>query len=384
MNVLISGGGVAGLAAAWWLDRAGWSVTVLERAKEYLPLGHFIALKAVGVQMVKDMGLYEACRAHAVEAAHLKVFSRTGRLLREGGAEGMEKTLDGYLFFKRAHLHAALYQAVREKGLVRFGAQLDAVRDAGSHAEADFNGQTQRFDLLLGADGIHSSTRERVFGGGALKPLGGSYLAMNLPGPHGLEPGHVESYFGSGQSVGLIPATADELTVMIYHGDGGLPMPESRDVAAMRAFLLEAYADFPEHVRAAFSRLDASSFVFRDTIARVELPSIVKGRIALLGDAAHCPTFMSGMGSSLALQDAHALAEALSRHGDDVPRALADYEKTVSPIAAAYQASAMKIRPFMLSRSETLRVIRDAAVHWTPEWAFELGSRRFYQVQSKH
>jgi len=382
LDVLISGGGIAGLAAAYWLDRAGEKVTVLERAAGYQPLGHFIALKAQGVQLVKKMGLYDACQAQAVAAAHLKIFSRSGTLLREGGAEGMEQTLDGYLMFKRAQLHAELYKTVADRGLVRFGSQLESVRDLGENVEASFGGKTQRFDLVLGADGIHSHTRELVFGGGHLKPLGGSYLAMNLPGAHGLTVGTVEAYFGQGQSVGLIPATAGELTVMIYHGDGGLEMPDPHDQPAMRRFLLEAYADFPEHVRAAFSRLGDNSYIYRDTIAQVALPSIVKGRVALLGDAAHCPTFLSGMGSSLALQDAHALAEALSAHETDVPSALIAYEKASAPIAAQYQKSALLMRPFLLSRNPVLRAVRDAAVKLVPEWALDFETKRFYHVQN--
>jgi 2-polyprenyl-6-methoxyphenol hydroxylase-like FAD-dependent oxidoreductase len=383
LDVLISGGGVAGLAAAWWLDRAGAHVTVVERAKDYQPQGHFIALKAQGVHLIKQMGLYDACHAHAVQMGHLKIFSRDGDLLRETTSEVVEQNLDGYLLFKRAHLHAELYGAISARGLVQLDTQPGAIADRGTHVEVELKGKTERFDLVIGADGIHSATREKVFGSGFLKPMHGSYLAMNLPGPHGLEPGCVETYFGQGQTVLLIPATADEVTVMIYHGDGGLPMPEAQDQAAMRAFLHDAYADFPEHVRSAFARLGGTSFVYRDTIAQVEMPSIVKGRVALMGDAAHCPTFMSGMGSSLALQGAQAMAQALEQHAPDVPAALAAYEKTIAPAAAEYQKSAQRVRPFLMSRSGVLRAVRDATVKHIPDWVLALETRRFYHAHTQ-
>jgi 2-polyprenyl-6-methoxyphenol hydroxylase-like FAD-dependent oxidoreductase len=383
LNVLIAGGGVAGLAAAWWLDRAGAKVTVAERAKGYEPLGHFIALKAQGVHLVREMGLYEACHAQSVQAAHLKVFSRGGALLREGALEDAERALEGYLLFKRAQLHAELYRAISARSLVRFDTRPGAITDRGTHVDVELDGRTEPFDVVIGADGIHSNTREQVFGPGALKPMGGSYLAMNLPGAHGLEVGHVEAYFGQGQTVGLIPGTADELTVMMYHGDGGLPMPDAHDQPALRRFLSEAYGDFPASVRDAFARLDSSSFVFRDTIARVELPSIVKGRVALMGDAAHCPTFMSGMGSSLALQDAQALCQALTRNQSDVGAALAEYERTSAPIAAQYQRSALLMRPFLLSRNPVIRAVRDATVKHVPNWVLELETRRFYHTPAR-
>jgi 2-polyprenyl-6-methoxyphenol hydroxylase-like FAD-dependent oxidoreductase len=168
---------------------------------------------------------------------------------------------------------------------------------------------------------------------------------------------------------------------MIYHGDGGLPMPDGRDQPAMRRFLSEAYGDFPEHVRAAFSRLNEETFVYRDTIARVEMPSIVKGRVALMGDAAHCPTFMSGMGSSLALQGAHALAVALSRHEADIHAALVAYEKVIAPIAAQYQKSALLMRPFLLSRNSMLSAVRDATMRLVPNWVLEIETRRYYHAR---
>lgn len=97
--------------------------------------------------------------------------------------------------------------------------------------------------------------------------------------------------------------------------------------------------------------MSADDFVFSDAITQVEVPHITAGRCALIGDAAHCPTFLSGMGSSLALQDAHVLAGCLARDGTDVAATLACYAESVAPIARRYHESALRMRRLLLGHS---------------------------------
>src|SRR6185295_661176 len=103
--------------------------------------------------------------------------------------------------------------------------------------------------------------------------------------------------------------------------------PPRHDALAMRDYLLKICSGFPEEVGRVLHGIGANDFVFSDAIAQVEMPHITQGPCALIGDAAHCPTFFSGMGSSLALQDAHVLAGALARSPGDIPAALAHYEE---------------------------------------------------------
>jgi 2-polyprenyl-6-methoxyphenol hydroxylase-like FAD-dependent oxidoreductase len=146
--------------------------------------------------------------------------------------------------------------------------------------------------------------------------------------------------------------------------------------------LLDAYNDFASEVLAVFNAIDERAFVFVDAIGQVRMPSIVKGRVALLGDAAHCPTFMSGMGSSLALQGAQALAVHLEQQRDDPVRALRSYQAAILPIAERYQASALEMRPMLLDRRPWLAWARNAALRLTPDWLMERKTRQFYQAEN--
>jgi 2-polyprenyl-6-methoxyphenol hydroxylase-like FAD-dependent oxidoreductase len=378
-RVLIAGGGIAGMAAAWWLKRDGAEVTIVERAREFQPLGHYITLKSHGVKTVEAMGLREACRARELSLCELRAHTRQGRLLRRVDASLLARDIEGAIFFRRADLHAALYDAVRADTEVRFGQELGAVRSLADGVEVELASGTERFDLVIGADGVHSKLRRESFGDAGWRPMGGRYIALTVDYEHRLPPGVVSVFFGRGQAVALLPPTAASLSAIVYHGDGGA-QPASRDPSALRAFLRDAYAQFAPEVRRTFAALDERSYVYSDDIAMVRAPAIARGRVALLGDAAHCPTFMSGMGSSLALQGARALSVALRAHPDDVPAALAAYTRAITPIARGYQASAGKSRHAFLNRNPFVAGARDALLRWTPSWLFSRSAQGFYHV----
>ncbi len=381
-RALISGGGIAGLALGFWLERIGIEPVVIERAPRFEALGHYIALKGNGVDVIRQMGLESACRAREVRFERSMMLTSTGRLLRMGSRDEFDDNLGGYILFRRADLQASLFEAVREKLEIRYGTQLVALHDQGERVDVELSaGNSETFDFVFGADGIHSHTRQLVFGDGFIEPLGGHYIALTVDVAHGLPANQVRSYFGRGQSVHLFLTSPDRVSLVVYHGAGGVTLA-GKDIGSVKAFLLDAYKDFAPEVLGVFNALDERAFVFVDAIGQVRMPSIVTGRIALLGDAAHCPTFMSGMGSSLALQGARALAVHLEHQMDEPVRALQSYQAAILPIAERYQASALEMRPMLLDRRPWLSWARNAGLRLTPEWLMERKTRQFYHAES--
>ncbi|AUX26432.1 FAD dependent oxidoreductase [Sorangium cellulosum] len=381
MRVLVSGAGIAGLSLGLLLERRGVEVVIAERARRLEPLGHYIGLKGNGVRTVERMGLLDACRAREQRLDGVRFHTPSGRLLRENRATRLERELGGVLFFRRADLHAALHEAVAGKVELRLGTEVQALEAGPERVEVRLSdGRSEAFDALIGADGVRSPTRARVFGSGHEVPLGGRYIALTVEVDHGLDPRFVAAYLGRGQMVGLIPIGPRVASPFVYHADGG-EQPASRSAADVRDFLLRACGDFGAPVRRTFEAIDASSYVFTDSITMVRPPRIVKGRVALLGDAAACPTFLSGMGSALALQGAYHLARALEEHPGDVPAALLRYEAGIRPIAARYQQSAWKMRGFVLGRSRVRAAVRDAALAWMPDRLFVREAQRFYAAE---
>ena len=149
----------------------------------------------------------------------------------------------------------------------------------------------------------------------------------------------------------------------------------------MRDYLLATCAGFPDEVLRVLADIRANDFVFSDAIAQVEMPRITQERCALIGDAAHCPTFLSGMGSSLALQDAHVLAGCLARNPGDLATSLARYEEVMTPIACRYKSSAVSAHRALLGSGPFKARLRDVILRLMPERVFERGVRRFFDAE---
>jgi 2-polyprenyl-6-methoxyphenol hydroxylase-like FAD-dependent oxidoreductase len=380
LKVIVSGAGIAGLALSYWLDRIGASTIIVERAPRFQALGHYISLKGNGVEMVRRMGIFEACAARAAPIEETRMYTRAGRLLRAERSAALSKMLGGYILFRRADLQAALHGLARECSEIRFGTQIADARLAEDSVEVVLSdGRTERCDVLVGADGIHSHVRSLVFGEGFERPLGGYYIAVTQALRHGL-PLATHSYWGVGQMVTLL-AVADDTVSTIAYVDDRAGQPPHHDALAIRDYLLAASVGFPYHVREILAGITADSFVFSDIIAQIEMPQITRGRCVLIGDAAHCPTFMSGMGSSLALQDAHTLAGCLARSPDEVPVALSRYAEMMTPIAHRYRDTARRMRRSVLGRSRIKAQLRNLALRWTPERIFERKLRSFFAAE---
>ena len=380
LKVIVSGAGIAGLALSHWLGRIGAATVIVERAPRFQALGHYISLKGNGMEMVRRMGILDSCQARAAPIEEVYFYTAARRLLRSERTAALAQTLGDYILFRRADLQAALYELVREFVDVRFGVQIEEVRPAAGGVEVILSdGRTERGDLLVGADGVHSRVRGLVFGEGFEQSLGGHYVAISQTLRHGLPP-VVHSYLSVGRMVNLFPVTPESVSAVMYVGANAGPPPQ-HDAPAMRDYLLATFVDFPDEVRRVLGDISADEFVFSDAITRVEMHRITQGRCALIGDAAHCPTFLSGMGSSLALQDAHILAGCLARNPGDIATSLASYEEVMTPIARRYQNSAVSAHGAFLSSSRFRARLRDLALRLLPDRLFERGIRRFYDAE---
>ena len=380
LKVIISGAGIGGLALAHWLGRIGATTIIVERAPRFQALGHYISLKGNGVEMVRRMGILDACEARAAPIEEVYFYTKARRLLRSERTAVLAKALGGYILFRRADLQAALYDLVRERVDIRFDAEIQEVHPVAAGVDVRLSdGRVERLDLLVGADGIHSRVRGLVFGQHFERPLGGHYIAISQTLRHGL-PAVVHSYLGTGRMVNLFSVAPDSVSAVVYVG-ASAGSPPHHDPVAMRDYLLATCAGFPEEVLRVLGNLGANDFVFSDAIAQVEMPRITDGHCALIGDAAHCPTFLSGMGSSLALQDAHILAGCLARNPGDRAAALARYEEVMTPIARRYKDSAVTAHRAFLGASRFKARLRDVFLRMVPQSVLERGVRRFFDAE---
>jgi len=241
----------------------------------------------------------------------------------------------------REDLLTILYGALSASTQLRFGESIVSLDDDGSGVQVGFtSGPAERYDLVVGADGMHSATRRITFGAEQqfLQHLGYYVGFAKLPGY--VSDSRVNPMYNyPDRMIGIASYRDKALAVYMFRSEW--IDYDYRDLEAQRQILADAYAGhsewrIPELIEAARQDPD---FYF-DSVSQIHMPVWHRGRVVLVGDAAHCSSNLSGRGTSLALTGTWFLAQALRDHPGDLSRALAQYEQDQRPQAARSQATA--------------------------------------------
>jgi 2-polyprenyl-6-methoxyphenol hydroxylase-like FAD-dependent oxidoreductase len=333
LRTLIVGAGVAGLALAAALRRAGLAAEVAERRPADAGEGTGIHLAGNAVRVLDRLDVAEAVasRAFRVRTIHYTDAAGDGLFRVDLAATFPDAP---FLGAHRADLHAALLEATG-RDAVRFGVGVAGLDDDGEAVEVAFeDGSRERFDLVVGADGVGSTVRKAVWPDARPEPFGDYWSWRFVTGrPDGLD----EPVFmlGRERTMLLFPVGGARL----YCGAGPIRVPgEPPRGDALLPWLREAYAGFGGHARAVLAGVTDPDTLAPSRIWSVRCPAWHRGRVVLVGDAAHaCPPTLA-QGAALALEDAWVLAGLLSE-GGDISGTLAAFERRRRPRADAVQAA---------------------------------------------
>ncbi|MFD6155826.1 FAD-dependent monooxygenase [Nocardia sp. NPDC060256] len=344
LRILIAGGGIGGNAVALQLLRAGIRATVVERAAAPRPGGQAVDLRGPSCEVAERMGLMPGIRKHQLDERGMKFVDAAGRdVLRmptelfdgKGGVAEIELT--------RGDLNQVLLDALAGAGGVdyRYGEWIAELAQDEMGVEVTFaSGAQQRFDIVIGADGLHSGTRRMVFGPEEefSTYLGGYMSFFTLPTPDSVENNWftMHSLVGA-TNIGLRPdadpATSKALVTIRTDADPAL----RRDVSAQQDLIRQRLADGGwEAATITAAMAEATDFYF-DDLARIDMPTWSKGRVVLLGDAGYCGSPLTGNGTAMALIGAYVLAGEIATHAGDPEQALARYEEVLRPFIAKAQ-----------------------------------------------
>jgi len=322
-TVLISGAGVAGPTLAYWLARSGFRPTVVERSGGQRSSGNPVDVRGEAMDVAGQMGVLPRLRAAATRVSGMTLVNGSGRRIARmpvGRTDGSE------LEVPRSELAVVMFDAARTEAEFVFGDSIAALREDASGVDVTFaTGAPRRFDLVVGADGLHSGVRRLVFGpeAGYLRHLG-MYVATLPLGYAAADPTSVLMYNRPGRSVSVHPVNGNAMAAFIFR-HRAIPGLDNRDVAACKQVVLDAYAGGGWELPRLLDRLSAADDLYFDSVSRVRLATWSRGRVALLGDAASCMSLF-GNGSSLAITGAATLARALAATPDDHAAAFRRYE----------------------------------------------------------
>ncbi|MGY4710894.1 FAD-dependent monooxygenase [Mycolicibacterium sp. CBM1] len=354
MRVLISGASIAGPVLAYWLTRRGFDVTVVERAPVLRKTGgHAVDLFRPAMNISEQMGVVDQVQERATGTTRLILQRTAGRppvdvdYLKLLGVMS-----DRHVEIMRDDLSQIYYDAGRDHVEYLFGDQITAIADDGI---VDFaHASRRRYDIVVGADGLHSGVRQLVFGpDSGHSHFLGSYLAV-LSVPKELARDGESTNFLDVRRWAMI-YTADHLddarAVFLFRPEQPLDY-HHRDAARQRELLRAAYAGLNPTVDRWLAELDGPSAFYFDSITQLELTSWSRGRVTLVGDAGYCPGPAVGGSTSLAVLGAYVLAGELERAGGDHASAFAAYEAVMADPVRHSRAFARTVARTLVPQSE--------------------------------
>lgn len=364
MKVLVVGAGIAGPTLAHWLCRTGHEPTLIEAAPELRRGGYLVDFWGAGFDVAERMGLTERILDAGYRVREVREVNDAGRRIASlnplkliGGADGR------YTSVARSDLSKIIFDSVGSSVETVFGQTARSIVDDGDRVLVQFTGGSEReFDLVIGADGLHSTVRRHVFGAETdfERRLGIAVAALDLPGYMPRE----ELVAVSRTQVGLQTlrlSMRDDATLILFtfRCDGDVPQD---DVPAQQEFLRDRLRGVGWEVPAMLERLSDARTFYMDVASQILMPSWTRGRVALVGDAAACPSLLAGQGSALAMIEAYVLAAELQRAQGDHQRAFAEYRRRLGGFVRSKQDAAPKLAASFAPRNRGQVVFRNTVI----------------------
>ncbi|MBM7832238.1 2-polyprenyl-6-methoxyphenol hydroxylase-like FAD-dependent oxidoreductase [Agromyces cerinus] len=345
-HILISGGGIAGHALALQLVRSGIRTTVVERADTPRPGGQAVDLRGASREVAERMGLMPGIRARLLHELGLSYVDGAGRVFGRMSMEDFDgKGAVAEIEIARGDLDEVLRDrlaavSAAAPGLLdlRYGDRITAITQDADGVDVAFeHAPDERFDLVVGADGVHSATRRLAFGPEeeVSTYLGGYMAFFTMPTPADVEPGWFSMRFVPGATFGIRPdfdpSTSKAIITLRVDRDPAL----RGDRAAQKALVRRSLEGAGWHASTVLDAMPAASDFYFDELARIDVAEPANGRVVLVGDAAACGSPMSGMGTATALIGAYLLAARIAETPGDPVAAARQYASDLAPFAEA-------------------------------------------------
>jgi len=368
-KVLISGASLAGPALAYWLHVTGWEVTLVERSRKLRLGGYPIDVRGSAAEIAVRMGIHDEMVAERQRHLPTQILKPNGKLLTKFSIYDLTasvNTIDVEL--PRGALTRILYDLTKDKVEYVFGDSVTGLRETEDGIDAEFlHREAERFDIVVGADGIHSTTRRLLFGPEEdyVRHLGPLVAIWDLqPGVVKGDVNYVYSNPGRTILADVPESGVGRMFTTFLHPDPG--SIDVSDPNATADLVREAFRDDQWELSSRLvETITTDDDVFFDTVSQVRMDSWHRGRAVLVGDAAYAPAFLSGQGTSIAMMGAYVLASEL------------ETRSTPEEAFAAYDA---KLRSFV-EKNQALALRPDSSVMCRTEESLRQRNKRFKKAR---
>lgn len=371
-RVLISGASIAGPALAFWLARNGFQPTVVERAPTLRDGGNGVDIRGDSVRIATEMGILPALRERATDIRDLTFVDAADR--RVAGLPTSTFNAEGDIEIMRGDLARVLYDATAGDVDYTFGDSIATLAQRPDGVDVTFDsGRQAEFDLVIGADGLHSRVRNLAVRpeAEALHHLGIYFATARVDAELG-RPRSVVLYNTPGKVAGVYRSGNHDLaTAFFAFREPRVLDVDHRDQAAQKSLLHRYFDDLGWRVPTLLDQASADEGFYLDAVSQVRIPTWSNDRIALVGDAGYCATLLSGAGAALALEGARLLAGELAAADGDHRVAFARYQdklrRTVLERQRSVRASSAMLIPaarshiWLRNKLTRLSVLRSTA-----------------------
>jgi 2-polyprenyl-6-methoxyphenol hydroxylase-like FAD-dependent oxidoreductase len=345
-KILIVGAGIAGTTLAYWLHRYGFEPTLVERAEQLRSGGYVIDFWGVGYEVAEKMQIVPALKQHALPFDGLKLVDEHGKRKGGFGPRAVRSMLGRrYLSILRSNLAGEIYRTLGGAVRTVFGDTVIRLQHDANGVVVDFqSGRSERFDLVVGAGGLHSPIRNLLFGAQSnFEKFLGYHVASFSADDYPHRDAHVfVSYSAPGKQVSRYTLkTGRTVFLFVFAAPQKLSIPHSNPQAQKQA-LKDAFAGVGWECAQMLERLDDAGDIYFDAVSQIRMEKWSRDRVTLVGDACACPSLLAGQGSALAMAGAYVLAGELKQAAGEHALAFANYERRLHPLIASKQIAAEK------------------------------------------